>query len=188
MARFWGVVLGVPLVVAAAVWGVYRFQHREDPYSAPAQASAPQNSGECAVQLPPENGTGVAVRSNCTRYEGMFANGALEKGKISYRDGRVTEGTFARGQQYGPGKLTWKDGRRYEGMFVEGRSNGFGVFVAADGTESRGWFEPGVNLAGIGTRKNPDGSMLVGEFVEGKPSKKMVLVKDGKAEIVEMPK
>jgi hypothetical protein len=30
--------------------------------------------------------------------------------------------------------------------------------------------------------------MLVGEFVEGKPSKKMVLVKDGKAEIVEMPK
>jgi hypothetical protein len=49
-------------------------------------------------------------------------------------------------------------------------------------------FHPGVKLNGIGSRKNPDGTVLIGEFVNGQPSRKMVLVKaDGKAEVVETP-
>jgi hypothetical protein len=188
MAKFWGVVLGVPLVLAAAGVGTYQYLHRDIavPVAAQSQAATPQGTGECKVQMPPENGTGVAVRSNCVRHEGTFVDGVLESGKIAYADGRVAEGTFVGGQQFGEGTLTWKDGRRYQGMFAEGRSRGSGVFVAADGTQYRGMFEPGVRLNGIGMRKSPDGSVLVGEFVNGKPSRKMMLVKDGKAEVVEV--
>ena len=71
-------------------------------------------------------------------------------------------------------------------MFVEGRSRGTGVFVTADGTQYSGTFEPGVRLVGIGSRKSPDGNVLVGEFIDGKPSRKMMLVKGGKAEVVEV--
>lgn len=190
MAKFWMVVLGVPLVLAALGVGTYQYLHRGAPASvAVAPAYVKQlNPGECEVQTPPEKGKGVSVDSNCVRREGVFADGFLESGKVTYPDGRVAEGTFALGQQLGAGKLTWKDGRRYEGMFAEGRSWGQGVFVAADGTQYRGMFEPGVKLIGIGMRKSPDGSVLVGEFVDGKPSRKMMLVKDRTAEVVEIGK
>jgi hypothetical protein len=59
------------------------------------------------------------------------------------------------------------------------------VFVAADGTTYTGMFEPGVKLVGIGSRKSPDGSVVIGEFVNGKPVRKMLRVKDGKTETVE---
>ena len=190
MAKFWLVLVGVPLLVAAAGVGIYQYQHRS---AAPSVATVPayvtqKNPGECDVQAPPEKGKGVSVTSNCVRREGVFADGVLESGKIIYPDGRVAEGTFVAGQQFGEGKLTWRDGRRYEGMFLEGRSWGQGKFVAADGTQYIGMFEPGVKLVGMGIRKNPDGSMLVGEFVDGKPSRNLILVKDGTAEKVEIAK
>jgi hypothetical protein len=188
MAKFWGVVLGVPIVLAAAGAGIYEYLHRPAAVvaAAPTTSVAQPKSGACEFQKPPDSGTGVGVRSDCLRTEGTFVKGVLQSGKLTYPDGRVREGTFVDGQQIGMGTLTWRDGRRYEGMFVEGRSWGPGVFVAADGTRFSGMFEPGVKLNGIGTRKNPDGSVLVGEFVEGKPSRKMVLVKDGKAEVVDL--
>ncbi len=190
MAKFWGVLLGVPLILAVLGVGTYQYLHRSAPVSA---AVAPEqvkqlNPGECEIKAPPDKGKGVSIDSNCVRREGVFADGFLESGKITYPDGRVAEGTFALGQQLGRGKLTWKDGRRYEGMFAEGRSWGQGIFVAADGTQYRGMFEPGVRLIGVGMRKSPDGSLLVGEFVDGKPSRKMMLVKDRTAEVVEIGK
>lgn len=188
MAKFWLVILGVPLLLAAAALGIYQYQHRSvapPAYTAPSYVTQKQ-PGECDVQAPPDKGKGVAVAKNCVRREGVFADGLLESGKIIYPDGRVAEGTFVDGQQFDMGKLSWKDGRRYEGMFIEGRSWGQGVFVAADGTEYRGHFEPGVRLVGIGMRKSPDGSLLVGEFVDGKPSRKMMLVRDRTAEVVEI--
>ena len=192
MAKFWGVVLGVPLVLAVLGTVGYRYMHRDAPAVAytqqPATAAAPLNPGECAVQEAPEEGKGVMVRSNCLRQEGTFAKGELASGKITYPDGRVAEGTFVGGRQLGKGTLTWKDGRRYEGMFVEGRSWGPGVFTAADGTRFDGDFEPGVKLVGIGIRKNPDGSMLVGEFVGGKPTATMVVVKGDQVEVMETAK
>ncbi|MEO5677652.1 MAG: hypothetical protein ABIQ84_08895, partial [Usitatibacter sp.] len=182
------VMLGVPLILAALGTVAYRYAHRDVPvaYAPQSAAVAQVNPGECQVQAAPEQGKGVMVRSNCIRHEGTFAKGVLQSGKITYADGRVAEGTFVGGQQLGMGKLTWRDGRRYEGMFVEGRSSGPGVFIAADGTRYSGMFRPGVKLTGFGIRKNPDGSVLLGEFADGKPSKKMVQVKDGKSEVAEI--
>ncbi len=188
MAKFWGVVLGVPLLLAALGTSTYQYLHRDVPVAAQPQPVAQGTSGACDFQKPPDNGKGmsVGVGGDCMRAEGTFVKGVLQSGKLTYPDGRVREGTFVNGQQFGTGKLSWRDGRRYEGMFVEGRSWGPGMFVAADGTTFRGMFEPGLKLVGIGTRKSPDGSMLIGEFVYGKPSRKMVLVKDGKTEMVEL--
>ncbi len=186
MAKFWGVMLGVPLVLATLGVGTWQYLHRSVPVAAAPQPVAQAKAGACEAQKPPDNGSGVGVRSDCTRTEGTFVDGRLQSGKITYPDGRVREGAFVGGQQIGKGTLSWRDGRRYEGMFVDGRSWGPGVFVAADGTRDSGMFEPGVKLIGIGTRKRPDGSVLFGEFVNGKPSRKMLLVKDGKAEVVEL--
>lgn len=190
MAKFWLVMLGVPLLLAAAGVGTYRYLHRSAPSPvAKVPAYVPQKkAGTCDIQAPPDKGKGMSVDARCVRREGVFAAGLLESGKVTYPDGRVAEGKFIGGRQAGPGKLTWKDGRSYEGMFVEGRSWGPGVFTAADGTRYDGDFEPGVKLVGIGVRRNPDGSMVVGEFVEGKPSRTMISVKDGRIEVVEAAK
>ncbi|MEO5677132.1 MAG: hypothetical protein ABIQ84_06265, partial [Usitatibacter sp.] len=117
MAKFWGVMLGVPLILAVLGTVAYRYAHRDVPLAhAPQPAAVAQvNPGECQVQAAPEQGKGVMVRSNCIRHEGTFAKGVLQSGKITYADGRVAEGTFVGGQQLGMGKLTWRDGRRYEG-------------------------------------------------------------------------
>lgn len=187
MAKFWSVMLGVPLALAALGFGTWQYLHRSVPVAVVPQPVAQQaKTGACEAQKPPDNGSGVGVRGDCTRTEGTFVDGRLQSGKITYPDGRVREGVFAGGQQIGKGTLSWRDGRRYEGLFVDGRSWGPGVYVAADGTRDSGMFEPGVKLIGIGTRKRPDGSVLFGEFVNGKPSRKMLLVKDGKAEVVEL--
>jgi hypothetical protein len=187
MAKFWGVVLGVPLVLAAVGTVAYQYLHRPEPVAAvpaPRPTVAQPTSGSCEYQKPPDNGKGAGVSLGCVRSEGTFVNGQLQSGKVTYPDGRVREGTFAGGQQYGKGTLTWRDGRRYEGLFVEGRSAGPGVFVAADGTRDSGMFRPGVKLSGLGTRTNSDGSVLLGEFVNGRPSAKMVRVKGDNAEVV----
>jgi hypothetical protein len=186
MAKFWSVILGVPLALAVLGVGTYHFLNRDVPVTVEPQPVAQAKAGACEVQKPPDNGTGVGVRSDCLRTEGTFADGRLKNGKITYPDGRVREGAFVGGQQIGKGKLTWKDGRRYEGNFVDGRSWGPGVYVGADGTRDTGMFRPGAKLNGIGTRKSPDGSALVGEFVNGQPSRKMLRVKEGKAEVVEL--
>ncbi|PWB61163.1 MAG: hypothetical protein C3F16_09005 [Betaproteobacteria bacterium] len=185
MAKFWSVVVGVPLALAAIGAGVYQYNHRPAPVVAMPQPVAKAKAGACEMQKAPENGAGVAVKSDCQRSEGTFVAGQLQKGKITYPDGRVREGTFVGGAQAGKGTLSWADGRRYEGHFVDGRSMGPGEFVAADGTRYRGMFKPGVRLHGMGARTSPDGSVLLGEFVDGKPSPKMVLVKGGKAELVD---
>lgn len=187
MAKFWGVVLGVPIALAALGAGTYQYVNRDLPVAAKPRPAAQARTGACDFAQPPQDGKGVGVRSDCLRSEGTFAKGQLKSGRISYPDGRVREGTFADNQQIGMGKMSWRDGRRYEGMFVEGRSMGPGVYVAADGTRDSGMFQPGVRLTGLGTRENPDGSVLVGQFVDGKPSRKMVLVKGGKSEVVEIP-
>lgn len=186
MAKFWGVVLGVPLVLVAVGMGAYQYLHRSLPVAAAPQPVAQAKAGKCEAQKPPDEGTGVSVRSDCTRAEGTFAEGRLRSGKITYPDGRVREGNFVGGLQAGKGTLSWSDGRRYEGMFVDGRSMGPGVYVAADGTRDTGMFKPGVKLHGIGAREIPGRGALVGEFDHGKPSRKMALVKDGKAEVVDL--
>jgi len=185
MAKFWSVMLGVPLALAALGIGSWQYLHRSLPVAAAPQPVARAKAGACEAQKPPDNGTGVGVRSDCTRTEGTFAEGRLQSGKITYPDGRVREGDFAGGRQMGMGKLTWRDGRRYEGMFVDGRSMGPGLYVGADGTKDRGMFKPGVKLHGLGTREIPAGGVLVRMFDHGKPSGKMALVKDGKAEVVD---
>lgn len=186
MAKFWGVTLGMPLLVAGLSVAGYKYLHRSTSGAvAPPPPVAQAKARTCEVQKPPENGTGVGVRADCIRTEGTFVNSRLASGKITYADGRVREGEFVGGRQMGMGKFTWPDGRRHEGIFADGRTMGPGEYVSADGTKDKGLFKPDSKLHGIGVRELPGGGALVGEFDHGKPSKKMALVKNGKTEVVE---
>lgn len=190
MATFWAVLVGVPVVLVAAGLGL-RQALKPAPVArkpAPAAVAAPAPERKtCEATKAPDNGQGVAVRSDCQRREGVFAGGQLVEGKITFPDGRVREGRFVGGLQAGKGTLSWPDGRRYTGHFVDGRSLGPGEFVAADGTRDRGNFKSGARLHGIGSRTFPDGSVLFGEFDHGSPAARMIRVRQGKAEVVDGP-
>jgi hypothetical protein len=143
----------------------------------------------CAAQGPPQNGKGVKIDARCNRSEGTFRNGQLTgPGKITFGDGRVAEGEFHEDRLYGTATLTWPDGRRFEGMTHANRTSGPGKYIDAGGSEYEGTFTTGAKLIGFGTRKSPDGSVLVGEFRDGEPFGNMMLVKaDGTREQVAYP-
>lgn len=138
----------------------------------------------CPSTSPPAKGRGTYVRSDCARFEGEFDGTELfGPGRVTFQDGRVLEGYFVKSRLNGKGVARWPDGRRYEGYFKEGRSFGYGEYTDSDGTVFRGKFFPGAKLYGWGTRSNRDGSTLVGEFREGEPFGRMLLVKaDGSRE------
>ena len=151
-----------------------------------AVAQDEEKKFNCKTQNPPKKGKGVSVRYDCARLEGTFDGGEMfGPGRLTYPDGRVMEGNFLRGRLFGKGVATWPDGRNYTGNFYDGRSNGLGEYTTADGTVYEGKFKPGAKLHGWGTRRSPDGNMLVGEFRNGEPFGEMLLVKsDGSQEVV----
>lgn len=55
--------------------------------------------------------------------EGQFINGNLRQGTITYPNGDIIEGTFARNLLNGPGKFTYDKGKGkiLEGTFKDGK-------------------------------------------------------------------
>lgn len=69
-----------------------------------------------------ENGTGVYVYSDKSRYEGTFRNGYPHgQGKIMYTNGDVYEGRLELGELHGRGKLIAGSGHTVEGYWEKGR-------------------------------------------------------------------
>ena len=161
MPKFWGAVVGLPLVVAALAFGAYRFAPQGRPNATVAAATG------CTVQPPPDHGEGKAVTSDCTRSEGTFLGGRLQgKGKKTWANGESMEGTFHYGLPDGPGVRVYADGRRFEGTFSASRPIGQGKLTLKDGTvyEGRFW---GLMLLGYGVRRGPGGEIVAGDWREG---------------------
>lgn len=177
--------------------------------SAPLVAQA-QGSTCQEINLPraDHTGPGTVVTWDCARFEGEFAKGKLRKGRISYRDGEVLEGTFGdhdrlegqgsrrfrdgtiqegnfvRGGLVGEARITMPDGRRFQGDTLHGRPNGHGTLTHPDGSVDRGFFTPDGQPIGFIVRTMPDGSRLAGEFRAGKPFGDVVTARpDGSGEI-----
>jgi len=191
MAKFWGVMVGVPVLLAALGAGTYQFlQRRAAP--APVVQSAPALPGKsCAVQAPPIDGEGVGVTADCTRTEGTFVEGRLHgKGRKSYASGELLEGQFFNGYLYGPGVRVYHDGRRFDSEFSGGRPMGQGKLTMPDGTTYTGRFW-GPMLLGWGVRRSPSGEILAGDWREApggemKPFGTMLRVRpDGTKEKIE---
>ncbi len=166
MAKFWGVLVGVPLVLAALGIGAWQYlQRRAAP--APVAMPAPGTPGKaCTYQAGPTHGEGVAVATDCTRTEGTFVEGRLHgKGKKSWASGELMEGEFFGGYLYGPGVRVYRDGRRVESSFTGGRPMGPGKLTMPDGTVYEGKLA-GPIILGWGIRRSPDGGVVAGDWRE----------------------
>ncbi|MBL0143557.1 MAG: hypothetical protein IPP91_15955 [Betaproteobacteria bacterium] len=166
MGKFWSVLIGVPLLLAALGAGTYQFLHRR---AAPAPVALPTPAAPgqgCTYQAAPAQGEGVAVSSDCTRTEGTFVEGRLHgKGSKVWPSGERMEGQFYSGYLYGPGVRVYRDGRRVEATFSGGRAMGPGKITMPDGTVYQGrlW---GPIVLGWGVRRSPDGEVLAGDWRE----------------------
>jgi hypothetical protein len=124
----------------------------------------------CAEQnLASPNGPGVRIRKDCMREEGTFLRGELwGPGKVTSSNGTVSEGEFINGRLFGYGKVTYKppDMRWYEGMFHEGVPSGPGRYSDQYGIVANGFFHNGA-IFGAGVKTWPHGGKLIGEFRPG---------------------
>jgi len=92
--------------------------------------------GEC------QNGTGVAINSDGSKYEGQFIDGKSDgQGSIQYRNGDSYVGDFSGGVFHGSGVYLWVNGDKYEGQFIGGKKHGIGNIKYFAGEEYTGEFE-----------------------------------------------
>ena len=96
--------------------------------------------------------------------EGIFGNGQLNQGTITFRDGTIEEGEFLFGQLQGQGRRTHPDGRVEEGVFAARRLKQGKIFDN-NRTIAEGEFV-GEELHNGQGRKIflPDGPVLEGRF------------------------
>jgi len=115
-------------------------------------------------------------------YEGVFKNGTITSGKITYPWGKVEEtlsgGKFIYEDDYyslvGNGKIKYSDGRISEGEFDGSDNlNGTGTITLKDGTKHKGTFDSGKlkisgNIQnGVGKYINSNGTIYEGTFKNG---------------------
>ena len=92
--------------------------------------------GEC------QNGTGVAINSDGSKYEGQFIGGKSDgQGSIQYRNGDSYVGDFSGGVFHGSGVYLWVNGDKYEGQFIGGKKHGIGNIKYSAGEEYTGEFK-----------------------------------------------
>lgn len=166
MARFWSVLVGVPLLLAALGVGTWQYLHRR---AAPAPVAMPSPAVPakgCTAQPAPDHGEGVAIAADCTRIEGTFVEGRLHgKGRKAWPNGELMEGRFYGGYLNGPGVHVLRDGRRIEATFSGGRATGPGKLTMPDGTVHEGKLS-GPAIVGWGVRRSPNGEVLAGDWRE----------------------
>jgi hypothetical protein len=91
------------------------------------------------------HGKGKRTYLDGSVWEGTFVNGEFAgKGTKILADGTIEEGYFSVGSLHGKGKVTIPKGDTIEGFFQNGKLNGYGKITHHDGTVEEGLFENGV--------------------------------------------
>jgi hypothetical protein len=93
---------------------------------------------------------GLVTYANGDHYEGGLTDGARSgQGIYTSANGRNRyEGQFLDGKQSGHGLLTWGIGHRYEGQFVNGKQTGQGLLTWANGVRDEGEWHDGRFIGG----------------------------------------
>ena len=114
-----------------------------------------------------ENGKGIKIYSDKSKYEGDWENG-LEHGKgIQIYLNEKYEGEWRDGQRNGKGIQIYSDLSKYEGEWKGGKKNGKGIQTYFDGSKYEGeWKDDKKHNKGIITYS--DGSKYVSEWKDGK--------------------
>ncbi len=182
-----GSLAAVLIVLFAAFFVYYRFI-----YEMPSECI----QGDC------ENGTGILVYENGTRYSGQFQDGEShgfgtfvnprgdryegawvqgEKhgyGVYVYPGGGKYSGEFHHNVKHGFGSYTWSDGTKYTGRWNEGEPHGDGAVELTDGTRLEGTYENGIVVEGAGIYIYDDGKRYIGQWKDGKRNGVGVMLDD----------
>jgi hypothetical protein len=121
-------------------------------------------SGNC------QYGSGVYRYSGISKYTGQFQHNLRHgKGKMTYPDGNVYEGSFVMGKKQGPdGSVTFAvSGDKYVGEWKNDLPNGNGTYYFTTKQRYEGNFVNG-NFEGSGTMYYPDGAMFTGHWSKNK--------------------
>jgi hypothetical protein len=164
MAKFWLVLAGVPLLLAAVAFGALQYLHRPQAGPEAVAVSEPAGDPNSCARPGPRQGQGVKIDEGCNRTEGYFVEGRLHgKGRIEWKNGERVEGRFYNGVQEGPGLRVYADGRRVESFFYDGLPIGQGRLTMRDGTVYEGllW---GPVINGFAVRRSPDGQVVAGQW------------------------
>ncbi|MEZ4988396.1 MAG: caspase family protein [Saprospiraceae bacterium] len=132
-----------------------------------------------------ENGQGVYLYADGSRYEGAFLGGRPHgQGLFRYPNGDTYNGQFAYGLPHGQGRRTYSDGRLQEGRWVEGGfmesptlftgsgcingncQDGYGVFIFPKGDRYEGTFLNG-QPHGHGLVRYQNGDRYEGQMQAG---------------------
>ena len=142
------------------------------------------------------HGYGVMTYANGDRYEGTWAFDRQEGwGTYFFSNGQRYEGAFVEGRFHGEGTMFYADGSKYEGLWEQGKQHGAGIWIYPDGQRSTGQWAQGIPEVaeeipqaqqegtnafdrncnavfckdGTGNFTYSDGSLYLGEFLEGQP-------------------
>lgn len=111
------------------------------------------------------NGQGKITYSTGDSYDGMFKDGVPEGDGIMKINGLVIDGVFRNGE-LSEGTISFPDGRKQTGKFIEGKLNGHGIEESSDYTYT-GYWSDGL-ASGKGKIEYQNGSVFEGLFKDGK--------------------
>jgi len=120
-------------------------------------------SGNC------DNGNGVYLYEDKSRYEGEWRNGKPNgKGKYYYSTGESFDGLLQDGVKNGYGKYIYSGKDYYQGNFKNNKPEGAGKYVTSDGDIYQGQYKDG-KLNGIGSITQNTGDKYTGSIVDDLP-------------------
>lgn len=108
-------------------------------------------------------GYGILVTDDNIKYEGLWLEGKLFKGRIFREDGSYYEGEIKELRANGEGAIYLANGGVYKGTFLDDQQIGNGSRTFVDGFKYEGAFEND-NYHGLGSFFWPDGSVNEGQF------------------------
>lgn len=112
-----------------------------------------------------QNGYGILISTNGSKYEGLFRNGKLEGfGRSITSKGSFFEGNFLNGKANGYGIYIHSDGSLYKGEWIDDFPWGKGEEWSAEGDYYKGQFIKG-KKTGKGEFKWNDGSTYIGDVL-----------------------
>jgi hypothetical protein len=108
-----------------------------------------------------KHGRGTYQWKDGRQYDGLYVNDRSEdpNGTLTWKNGTLFVGQFARGQRSGKGVIRFPNNVRYQGDFLNGKYNGFGTCTFQDGRVYTGYWKRG-KAHGKGKLTEADGTVL----------------------------
>jgi hypothetical protein len=132
------------------------------------------------------NGKGIRYYNQGTVMNGIFVDGMIAEGEVTFPEGGSYKGGFKKGNYHGKAEFIFSDGKKYVGSFQDGNFQGEGkMFYDNEALYYEGMWA-GDKRHGKGKEYNRDGSPdYEGEYKEDKRHGKGIAWVDGKPENAE---